>query len=156
MTAVPLKLAHVREYAMLRLALVADLFVYVLGLALFAYYRMFHHVGEQYENKALGIALTLASIPVVIGLAGRLFEKPRLPHNQWAYMACFLYGLLSMMAFNFITPRVAPLNNTEFGLIANVWMLSGVVGAFFGHVMDGGNGPSIASRIEKMRDGRVS
>lgn len=135
----------------LRVALIADLWVYLLVLVLFVYLPLFPvEVGERLEGNEVTLVewvlVSLATVPAYL-LAGRLFVHPALRFNEWAYLVTAGYGLLVLAGFlSFGVRQVIVETPVQAVVIAMTFV--GVSGAAGAHVCDGGRQPN-GTRIER-------
>lgn len=128
----------------LRVALVADLWVYLIGIVLFVLLPIFPvEVGERLTGNVIEPvewALALLALVPAYGLAGRLIEKPHLWGNEWAYIATAFYGLIVLAAFLSVGRASVIVEPSVAGLVA-VWFAGGAVGAAGAHIFDGSGSP---------------
>lgn len=135
----------------LRVALIADLWVYLIVLVMFVYLPLFPvEVGERLEgNEVTGVEWTLVALSVIpaYALLGRLIERPRLWGNEWAYIITAAYGLTVLVAFLAFGVQQVIVERPVQAVVVMMTMV-GVVGAGSAHVCDGGIQPN-GTRIER-------
>lgn len=139
----------------LRLALVADLGVYLTMIVLFVLLPLFPTrrgmTLESNELTAIETGIAVLVIVPAIGLFGRLVITPRVPYNEWAYLATGFYGLLVMAAF--LTVGLSSVYvNKNLTLVLVMALLIGIIGSAGAHVFDGGREP-LGPRLERFLRG---
>lgn len=140
-----------RQGFYLRIALIADLWVYLLILVLFVFLPLFPvEIGRGLDGNVITpvewVVGTLALVPAYL-LTGRLFIHPWLWGNQWAYITTAAYGLFVLAAFLGLGTQQVLVERPVM-IIVIAMTLVGVVGAAGAHVCDGGNQPN-GTRIER-------
>lgn len=147
---------RLRTHPVLRLALVADLVVFVVVLAIVAVLPIEQDSPEQ-ALVTLGTnvlrpaeVLVIVMAPfVLVGLVGRLLEKPHVPANEWAYAATIFYAVAALSLLGAPTDGgVSVILVLALGLL----VAPSIVGAFFGHLLDGGKqrlAPRVAAWVER-------
>jgi hypothetical protein len=141
----------------IRLALIADLWAYLLFISLLVGLPVFPSLdSEGLANVVAGqdLTLLLLAAPAAVLLLGRLVVKPYIPFSEWAYVATAAYGLLVLSSWN-----TWAVNQVEISpmlqLVISAAILIGIVGASGGHILDGGSRASspIIERWVKERVG---
>lgn len=127
----------------LRIALIGDLFVYTIALMLFAALPIFGDVATNPLTKE-EIVIALFGVPALVGLAGRLIKSPHIPLNEWTYL--YLGGYAIVMLSVFFTVGNTDQTQWPSRVIVIVWFLSGIVGSFGAHILDGSKEP-LARRL---------
>lgn len=130
----------------LRLAILGDLFLFMIGTMLFSVLPIFGDISEN-PVEAVEIGLFLLGVPGLVLLFGRLFERPFIYGNEWGYLYCGIYitivaGVYFLLASNLAEWTV----NT----ILLVMFASGMAGGYGSHIIDGGRkplGPRLARRF---------
>lgn len=136
----------------LRLALIADLWVYLIFVVLFVLIPIFPTLNGGPNNLTPPeILVAILSIIPAYGLAGRLLERPHLWGNEWAYLSTSGYGLLVLAVFLTVgrsqvnvEPDVIPIVVASF--------FTGIIGAAGAHVFDGGSRPNQPIMERWLRD----
>lgn len=138
----------------LRVALIADLWFYLVALVLLEILDLFP-LAQDNTILASGPVLVaiFALVPAVL-LFGRLVEKPKIPLNEWAYLVTAGYGLLILFGF-YIVGYQSLAVTTNINVVVTAFVSVGVVGAIGAHLLDGGSnpiGPAVERRVEKSHD----
>lgn len=136
----------------LRLALIADLWIYLITLILFVLLPIFPvALGQRLDgNEITGVEWFIASLGLIplYTLLGRLFRKPHVPLNEWAYLITSFYGLFVLIAFLTVGIESVIVEYTVRIIIIFVSLI-GIAGATGAHILDGGKGPPLGPRLEK-------
>jgi hypothetical protein len=134
------------------MALIADLVVFVAVVAVVAVLPIVPGPDGTTATNPLRLTelLVLLLAPfVVVGLFGRLLEKPHVPGNEWAYLATLGYAVFAFGLLGFFTEvSTAPTLIIALALV----MIPSVVGSFFAHILDGGNkrlAPRVAAWVDR-------
>lgn len=139
---------RLRPQFALRIALVGDLLFFHLAMILFVVLPIF---GDISTNPFTLLEAILGGIGIFlgVGLFGRLFSKPHIPFNEWAYLAVGCYALLSLAIFwGVIVPDPSlPTGGTVVAVVTVIYV-SGIFGAGAAHIVDGTSNP-ILSRINR-------
>ena len=138
----------------LRVALIADLWVYLLAVVLLEVLNLFpsREVPTLLVSGPWMIAL-IAIIPAIL-LFGRLVDKPRVPLNEWAYLATAAYGLFILFGFYLAIFRAIDVDTNRI-VVISAFVLIGVVGSLGAHILDGGKnpiGPVVERRVDQSHD----
>lgn len=144
-------LPRFRTGLLLRLTLVVDLLVYTLGVMLFALLPVFpSQIGFTNTLEPIEVIWACLGIPVGTLLVSRLFEHPLLPAaSRFAYSIAAIY-YLSTIILLWSLSRSDLIITVQAKIVVFTFLLSGVVGAAFGHIMDGGPEPANTRRMEKL------
>jgi hypothetical protein len=135
----------------LRLALVADLWVYLLFIVSFVLLPLFptERGAGLSDNPLTPIEIIFAFSALIPAyfLAGRLIVKPHFPGNESAYLVTALYGLIVLATFLTVGRQTVLVEPPQVW-VTIVAFLGGVVGAGGAHVFDGGKNP-LGPRVER-------
>lgn len=133
-----------RPGTLLRAALAGDLILVSIGIAAFALLPLFPS-----ENPGGSVitpgewAIAIFAMIGAYGLIGRVFTKPRVPMNEWAYLVTLFNTFLTFLIFVSLTETVSG----EAKVVVSLFLWSGIVGSFAAHLVDGGpNPPKIIRR----------
>jgi hypothetical protein len=122
-----------------RMVLILDLLIYVPAVGMFAALPLFPP-GESGINYTSPLELLAAflAIPVTVLLGLRLVRDGTIRCTRWAYLATVLYGLFVLTGFN-STAWIGEVGiDTNTLITTNMFLLTGIVGAAGGHMVDGG------------------
>lgn len=142
---------QLRAGAIMRTALIADLFMFVIGLMLFSILPVF---GDLQSNKVevFEVVFFILGVPALVGLFGRFFCKPRIPFNEWAYLYTAAYvALISLLFYSVVAPNPNYSVPTNVNIILFFIFVGQFLGAGGAHIIDGSKEPvadSIARKFE--------
>jgi hypothetical protein len=110
----------------MRRALSAELILFCLAVALFAYI-------PPATFEFIEVVAVVGAALCSIGLFSQASNRLRLPGEQWAYLLTATLGVYVMLGFQ--TQSDA---SFEQRILIGVFLLSGIVGAYAAHLVDGG------------------
>ena len=142
-----------REGFYYRIALIADLIVYLVFTVLFVMLPLFPSstTFRIEDNHLTFVEILFGSMAIfpLIGLFGRLVTRPHIPYNEWSYLVTGFYGMLVLVAFLTVGIRDVYVGSTMFVVFVTACLV-GIVGSAGAHVFDGTNvplGPRIEARL---------
>lgn len=136
----------------LRAALIADLWIYLVSLTLLMTLGVFDPGIETSDLVSFPKWIALFGLIPAVLLFGRLIEKPKIPKNEWAYLATAFYGIVLMIGI------VASVLLGQFVvysgrlLLVSSFVMVGVVGSIGAHILDGGENPIGPRMDERLRN----
>lgn len=146
---------RLRQGFYLRLALVADLGVYLLMIMVFVLLPLYRVRAtmdfEGNELTPIEVVLAILGIIPIILLGGRLFVRPKIRFNEWAYLVTGFYGLLVLAAFLTIGLSHVYVHPNQIIFVITAFFI-GIIGAAGAHVFDGGREP-LGPRVERLLRG---
>jgi hypothetical protein len=132
-------LANVRLWRLFRLALIADLLIYLFSVMWFAFVPLFPTVdGSENELSASEAVIGITGFIPMVWMVSRMLGWGWY-WDRWGYLTTAGYGLFTIFAFD----SIAIFSNTlivswQAIVTINLWLFSGVVGAGMAHLVDGG------------------
>lgn len=126
-----------RDGFTLRIALIGDLFLFVIALMMFSILPIF---GDTSTNPVMleELISCLLGVPALALLFGRLFIRPAIPWNEWAYLYVAGYSVLVGATFFTFAAEIA---TPQVRAILIVIFSSHIVGAVGAHFIEGSNKP---------------
>lgn len=143
---------RLRQGFYLRLALIADLWIYIITLVLFVLLPFFPiEIGARLDgNEITDFEFFLAATSIIpfTTLFGRLVEKPNIPLNRWAYLITAFYGLFVLVGFLTVGVQSVIVEDTVKVIVVSVSFI-GIAGAAGAHILDGGDSFPLGPRLER-------
>lgn len=132
-------LGNVRLWRLFRVALIADLIIYLGSVMWFAYIPLFPTAdGSPNELSASEAIIAVTGVIPMLWMLSRMLGWGWY-WDRWGYLAAAAYGLFTAIAFNAVALGTDTLIVSWQAVVTvDMWMASGVVGAFMAHLVDGG------------------
>lgn len=135
---------ELRDGFTLRVALIGDLFLFVIALMMFSILPVF---GDLALNPVTPIEVIsfLLGVPALVLLAGRMLVRPYIRGNRWAYLyTCFYAILVGSFFITFAVDIASPPVRATLLVV----LFSHIVGSFGAHVIEGSDRP-LTALLEK-------
>lgn len=136
----------------LRVALIADLWVYLVSLTLLVTLDIFDPGIENSDLVSFPKWVALFGMVPAFLLFGRLVEKPKVPKNEWAYLITAFYGVVLMAAIvaSVLSGQIVVYSGRL--LLVSSFVMVGVAGSIGAHILDGGENPIGPRMDERLRN----
>ena len=138
-----------------RIALIADLVIYLFSVIMFAVVPLFptRDGSENLVTPPEAVIAVVGFIPVIWIILWSMDIKRF--GSRWGYLATGFYGLVTMLGFTSVAiDPDGQLDTGPYGMVmVQAWLLSGIVGALLAHIVDGGKRSLLAAlRMEEPRN----